>query len=330
MTENQEPKFSRERIALRQAARTAYDIQELRCANENRAKKKGGKAPKIELTKEHLAANKSIAHAFKDTEKAAMEEMVRRAKVFPIYNWLRRNGAGEIASAFMLAEFSIERADRPSAFWQFAGLGAEKDGSRQRPIAGQRLSYNSRLRAKVIAILGGSFLKNGKRVATGATVEVRCKACSDEPTSDDCGVCDGTGKIERAEQTCAGHPVYRPFYDQVRHRRQTQLGRCMLCEGTGKARQPKKDENGFVTVNAGKLKTCWNCVANTDGSYTPMSAPWGRGDAHRHADAMRQTVKLFLLNFWKAWRAAEGLPICESYNEARRGYRHGDASGGTA
>jgi hypothetical protein len=35
-------------------------------------------------------------------------------------------------------------------------------------------------------------------------------------------------------------------------------------------------------------------------------------------------VKQFLADFWRAWRISEGLPVVPTYNEARRGYGHGE------
>lgn len=48
---------------------------------------------------------------------------------------------------------------------------------------------------------------------------------------------------------------------------------------------------------------------------------WTPGRIHKAA--LRYMIKLFLLDFWKMWRELEGLPVTESYNEARRGYPHG-------
>ena len=35
-------------------------------------------------------------------------------------------------------------------------------------------------------------------------------------------------------------------------------------------------------------------------------------------------MKMFLLDLWKVWRALEGLPVTESYAEAKLGIRHGE------
>lgn len=43
---------------------------------------------------------------------------------------------------------------------------------------------------------------------------------------------------------------------------------------------------------------------------------------HRHDMAVRYMVKMFLLDLWKEWRKIEGLPVGESYAEAKLGLRH--------
>jgi hypothetical protein len=42
-----------------------------------------------------------------------------------------------------------------------------------------------------------------------------------------------------------------------------------------------------------------------------------------HNAAARYMVKIFLADLWKHWRALEGLPVTPTYEEARRGYGHG-------
>ena len=47
---------------------------------------------------------------------------------------------------------------------------------------------------------------------------------------------------------------------------------------------------------------------------------------HRHSMAMRYMIKMFLAALWVKWRELEGLPVTESYAEAKLGYRHGVVS----
>lgn len=104
---------------------------------------------------------------------------------------------------------------------------------------------------------------------------------------------------------------WRQHYDHRKHRRQHQLVEtCMGCDGTGKA---KMGEN--------KGKKCKNC----NGTGGP--APWGVSDGHRHRDAIRYMVKMFLQELWIQWRTVEGLPVTVPYKEAMLGRTHGDHGG---
>lgn len=97
---------------------------------------------------------------------------------------------------------------------------------------------------------------------------------------------------------------WREFYDHQKNRRQNQfVDECMNCEGTGKAK-----------IGEAKGKKCPNCAGGT------KPAPWGASDGHRHRDALRQMIKMFLSALWVEWRTQAGLPVTEHYAAA---YLHG-------
>jgi hypothetical protein len=50
----------------------------------------------------------------------------------------------------------------------------------------------------------------------------------------------------------------------------------------------------------------------------------GRGvsDGHRHRMALRYMIKMFLLDVWREWRAAEGLDVRAPYQEEYLGHKH--------
>ena len=101
---------------------------------------------------------------------------------------------------------------------------------------------------------------------------------------------------------------WRQYYDNMKHRRQHQLVKvCMGCDGTKKA---KKVEN--------KGKKCKNC----GGTGGPAES-----DGHRHRDAMRYMVKMFLQALWEEWRRREDLPVPEDYKKAWLDREHGDHGG---
>lgn len=53
-----------------------------------------------------------------------------------------------------------------------------------------------------------------------------------------------------------------------------------------------------------------------------MPAHNDKSDGHKHAMSIRYMVKRFLVDLYKAWRAAEGLPVAAEYSEAKLGKVH--------
>ena len=128
----------------------------------------------------------------------------------------------------------------------------------------------------------------------------------------------------------AGNEEWRPFYDNYKHRKESQIGPCALCGGTGRYAAPKGGSKGpyvdpEVAAIAGlepetdgkptKTTKCSNCGGTGQG-------PWGRGKKHRHIAAMRYMVKMFLVELHKRWRTYEGLPIRSPYAEQYLGMVH--------
>jgi hypothetical protein len=86
---------------------------------------------------------------------------------------------------------------------------------------------------------------------------------------------------------------WREQYDNYRHRIESDPARIKLTVDEWKKRRLTEDE--AVLWTPGRI----------------------------HMASARYMVKMFLLDFWKAWRRLEGLPVPLSYNEARRGRPHG-------
>lgn len=108
---------------------------------------------------------------------------------------------------------------------------------------------------------------------------------------------------------------YRKFYDDYKHRKQSQL---VPCDHVAFVDTPGKD--GKKPTRTKKQMTAADCkLCNGTGMKS-----WGNSDAHRHNAAMRYMVKQFLLDLWKKWRELEGLPVTDSYAVAKLGMHHGD------
>lgn len=66
-------------------------------------------------------------------------------------------GIGPMLSAKIIAMVDIERANTISALWRYAGYGV-KDGERERPMKGEKLHYNIRLKS-TLYLVASSFLR---------------------------------------------------------------------------------------------------------------------------------------------------------------------------
>ena len=108
---------------------------------------------------------------------------------------------------------------------------------------------------------------------------------------------------------------YRKFYDDYKHRKQSQRVPCdHVAYADAPAEEGKKPKR---TKKQMTRETCKLCGG------TDMKS-WGNSDGHRHNAALRYMVKQFLVELWTKWRELEGLPIVPSYAEAKLGMRHGD------
>lgn len=349
---------------LRRAVRFLYDLQQLRIETllRGRDKDPGSDEPPTDLDPDAKKFQEATSKGMLTLEKSALREVDRIASKFPVYEWLNaQKGVGPTTIGFLLSEFDIHRGVRISNFWSFAGLGvvhADEDeesfcvvvsrvrdpkrwfspdhGGMNDAIPFYRFDGpDARGRAereasRLNSDAGGAFDVTVLPVARSPRPKKGEKLKFNRWLRSKCLFVLGGGLLK------ANNEKYRAMYDAYKHRKQTHLGPCVLCGGTGKAVRPKKGADGRVDPDAGKAAKCWNCVGykpkDDDGKavtppgypYTPDRAPWGRGDAHRHQAALRYMVKMFIADFWIEWRKAEGLPITQPYHEAIQGHVHGE------
>lgn len=84
-------------------------------------------------------------------------KIVKTEAIFEEMSQLR--GIGPLLAAKIIALVDIERAGTVSALWRYAGYGV-KDGERERPVKGEMLHYNIRLKT-ALYLVGTSFLRCG-------------------------------------------------------------------------------------------------------------------------------------------------------------------------
>ncbi len=292
---------------LRFAVRFMYDLQKLRIQSGNRNSKQH-KAAK--LTKEDKEFLTKTSKGLRSLEAQGLKEVERHLRGIPIWEeWLRlQKGCGPTMAGFLISETNIRhpRCSTVSQLWAWFGLHVT-NGQAERRRKGQKSTFSSWRRAKMVHVLGGCLLK----------------ACS----LDDQGYYTSVNKIIDGVKTKVripwsdSNPPWRKFYDDYKHRKQNQqVDVCMRCEGKGEAqREDEEDEPEAGVKKKKKIVKCWNCGG------TGGPAPWGKDDKHRHQAAQRKMVKEFLLQFHVKWRELEGLPVRPRYEEEFLNRRHNAA-----
>ena len=97
---------------------------------------------------------------FDELEKEADKDIAEMVKDIPIVQELTElKGIGPLLAAKLVSMIDIQKADTVSALWRFAGY-AVIDGQREKPVKGERLHYNIRLKTTCY-LVGVSFLRCG-------------------------------------------------------------------------------------------------------------------------------------------------------------------------
>lgn len=97
---------------------------------------------------------------FNELEKELDADIAIEVKRYDIYEYVTAvKGIGPMLAAKLIAMIDITRGQHVSSLWKYAGL-AVVDGKSERPVKGQKLGYNKRVRTTCF-LIGSSFLKSG-------------------------------------------------------------------------------------------------------------------------------------------------------------------------
>lgn len=176
--------YEAKRQRIRGIVRAIYDYQDVRIKMGNRLRFKADDSDQKDNGAE-MAINiediPSLVDAYeesKETEKGLSSSLKKELKGIPVYdNFLKDiKGVGPMMAAVIIAEYDIYKAHTISAMNQFTGLnpglvvGKKRIGDEivatDKMIRGDCLTkgfvapYNARLRAKMLGVLGPSFLKS--------------------------------------------------------------------------------------------------------------------------------------------------------------------------
>lgn len=347
------------RQSLRHAVKYMYDIQELRIQFGNRAKSLT--AALTDSDKEFLDRQ---SKALQEIEDGAQSEILRLLRHHPIYvDWLsHQRGVGDLLAGVMLSSFDIVRAETVSRMWSFAGLGVV-DGRAARRVKGVKAKFDPWVKTKVGYMMPTSMvmqvgLDDVGYYLRGTQPNPRYDGSDPPPGAEPLVIrCGHTRTFdpklletapvwqERLRLHYTPPPtetVWRKFYDDYKHRKEHELvSVCMGCQGTGKYKMSEKERERFTFLTTlrmsgkalhdenqaefdelAKINEARSGCTNCGGTGGP--APWGRSGKHRHFAALRYCAKMFLIQLYREWRAAEGLPVRDTWAEAHGHGHHFD------
>jgi len=97
---------------------------------------------------------------FLELEKELDGHIAAEVEQYPIYDYVVAvKGIGPMLAAKLISMVDVSRAPHVSSLWRYAGL-AVIDGERERPVKGEKLHYNKRVKTTCY-LIAGSFLKSG-------------------------------------------------------------------------------------------------------------------------------------------------------------------------
>lgn len=98
------------------------------------------------------------AERFAQIEVELDTDIAKEVANYPIYEYVSEvKGIGPMLAAKMIAMIDIGNSPTISALWRYSGY-AVIDGERERPVKGEKLHYNKRLKS-TLYLIGSSFLK---------------------------------------------------------------------------------------------------------------------------------------------------------------------------
>lgn len=308
--------MSMDKEKIKNAVRFFYDLQELRMQSTNRSHKK---TQVVHLDDDDKAFLEKTGKGLSTLEKEALKEVSRLIKDHPVWPYLKEiRGVGPTMAGVILSEVDIFRCDMVSQLWAYCGLAVGPDGKAVRKKKGEKLGYNPWLKAKMLKVLGESLIKScsyDPEVGYSTPAAVRDENGKIQTYRDESGK---TKRVMRRVPFPDDQVPYRKFYDDRKHRREnTYVDVCAACEGSLKVVRICHDEE--TTPGQKKTRTDIECPNCDGGRKKPL---WGASKEHRHKDAIRYMIKMFLSDLYVHWRKKECLSVRTPYAEEYLGHVH--------
>jgi len=218
---------------------------------------------------------------FAKEERELQTEMLAALRVHPAFPWLDKvKGIGGTLGCKLLARLDVRRADTPSAFAAYCGLGTVPGGRWKCPTCGKERVW-----------------PEGTNVTGSHTALGSSKKCPDSMALVEDGV---RAAMPRGYTTTIvgedGEKKKIRAYDAYAKKIMYLIGTSFL-----KARGAYADFYHEARAKLERERPFW-------------------ADAGKHHTALRKTEKLFLCHLWLVWREALGLPTTEPYAHAILGH----------
>lgn len=278
--------------ALRMYVRAREDFQAMRKRMDNRLGRKADGTPqKIQDERvfdlEDITNFDRIASEARGQEHETEKMLKRVLKRFPVWcDWLSNvKGIGEVSAGWLLGEFDITQATTVSKMWQYAGMNPGLVRGKKRV---PKKDYKPEM---------GKIISETPNIKTGANdyiVETDTLIRGDRATEGFLLPYNKNLKTHLIGVLAAGFIKHKnsyavEFYYPYKQRLENEES---IIHNEGKARQD--DGKKWKDVSKG----------------------------HRDNAAKRYMIKMFLKDFYVAWRTIEGLTVREPYDEEYLGRKH--------
>ena len=243
-------------------------------------------------------------------------------------------GCGPALSGIIISEIDIHKAEYPSSLWKYAGLDVAEDGkgrSKRKEHLVEReytaadghiekknsITFNNRLKAKLCGILGPSFLRCGGVDSPYAKAYYEYKnRLENHPMYRSVFFIGKTKEelkaagdlFELTKKELAEKDFHGPFFSEEVAKAYAKQKRIRLSV-------LKEEEEDETMDDIDPVEEVVEETPATKGRPQYVLLNVGNTKLHRHRMAIRYSVKRFLVDLYKAWRALEGLPVAPEYSE---------------
>jgi hypothetical protein len=304
---------TQDQVALRMYVRAREDFQDMRKRMDNRlGRKADGKTQNLKeeriFAPQDLENFNTISMESRRNEKEVEKMLKQGLKRFPIYTeWLANvKGVGDIIAGHLLGNFDITIATAVSKMWQYAGLNPSLVRGKVRIEVAK---YREEM-GPIVSIISGDDGKPKDYIYQ-----------SDDLIRGDKATPGYVLPYNKALRTALIGILAPGFIKYVKT--------CDACKAMEKETRPAL--NCHCERSHYAIQYYYPYKARLEQERNPINSLGNKDDGkawgdvskgHRDNAAKRYMIKIFLQDFYVAWRTLEGLPVREPYAEEYLGKTH--------